>query len=660
MEPRSRAGCVFAAIRRSRKASLGLGLCAAFALLALVGPWLVGDPRAGGGVPHQAPSWAHPLGTTGLGQDVLAQTVAGARTTLAVSLVVGVVTLVLGTAVGLTAGYFRGWIDDVLTLITNVFLVLPGMPLAIVVAAFLPPGPVSMATVLIVTGWAWGARVIRAQTLSLARRDFVAAAQVGGDGAARILVREILPNMASLLGSCLIGATIYAIGAQVGLEFLGLGDPGRVTWGTNLYWAANDSALLLGAWWAFVPTGLCVALLGFALTLTSFGIDEITNPRLAAERGVRARAGFGNVLGAVLPGAALRRILPDEAASSLLAVAGLEVRYGAGPDAPAAVAGVSLDLRPGEIFGLAGESGSGKSTFAGAVLRVLRPPALVTGGAVRCAGRDVLALSEAELRAFRWRDAAMVFQSAMNVLNPVMRVEAQLVDTIRAHEPGTAPAAARERARALVELVGLPPACLARYPHELSGGMRQRVVIAVALALSPRVLVLDEPTTALDVVVQREILARLVRMREERGLAILFITHDLPLLLEVADRIGVMYAGELVELAPAPALLAGAARHPYTRSLLAAFPGLPGAGAEPREIPGAAPRLGALPPGCRFEPRCGDARPACRTARPLLVGVDAEHQVACPVAAGVAPAAVRDASDDAAELSPRRAAGGEP
>ena len=276
------------AIRRDRKASIGAALLALFALLGIVGPWLVGAPDALVGVPLQPPSGAHWLGTNGQGQDVLAQVVVGTRVSLAIGFGVGLAVVLFGALVGITAGYFGGRVDALLSVLFNVFLVLPGLPLAIVIAAYLPSGPLTLALVLVVTGWAWNARVLRAQTLALRRRDFVAAAVVAGESNWRILTAEILPNMTSLVVAQTIGSTVYAIGAQVGLEFLGLGDVSTVTWGTNLYWAQNDSALLTGAWWTFAPTGLCVALVGFALTLLNSGFDEVTNPRLVMERAWRA------------------------------------------------------------------------------------------------------------------------------------------------------------------------------------------------------------------------------------------------------------------------------------------------------------------------------------------------------------------------------------
>ena len=259
---------------------VGISILAAFVLIALFGPLLVSDPAAQVAIPLEPPSWEHWLGTTGQGQDVLAQTVAGARTSLVIGFAVGLAVVAIGALVGTAAGYFGGWIDDLLMLVVNVFLIMPGLPLMVIVAAYLPTGSLTIGLVLVFTGWAWSARVIRAQTLSLRDKDFVHAARVGGEGHARIIVFEILPNMTALLASACIGATMYAIGAQVALEFLGLGDVTAVTWGTNLYWASNDSALLTGAWWTFVPTGVCVALVGGALAMINGAIDQLGNPRL--------------------------------------------------------------------------------------------------------------------------------------------------------------------------------------------------------------------------------------------------------------------------------------------------------------------------------------------------------------------------------------------
>ena len=272
------------AFRRDGRARTGLVVVVVYAVAAVVGPWLIGDPGALVGVPLQPPSLAHWLGTTGQGQDVLAQLVVGTRNSLLVGLVTGVVVVVVGALIGVVAGYVGGVVDTALSWLTQVSLVLPGLPLAIVVAAYLPSGPMTVAAVLVLTGWAWNARVLRSQTLSLRTRDFVVAARVAGDGPLRIMATVIVPNLTSLLFAQWMGSVTYAIGAEVGLEFLGLGDVGAVTWGTSLYWAANDAALLTGAWWTFVPAGLATAVFACGLVWIGHGLDEVTNPRLKSAR----------------------------------------------------------------------------------------------------------------------------------------------------------------------------------------------------------------------------------------------------------------------------------------------------------------------------------------------------------------------------------------
>ena len=226
------------------------------------------------------PSAEHWLGTTAKGQDVLALTVHGSRSSLFVGLTVGFASTFIGILVGLASAYFGKFIDEALSLVTNVFLLLPGLPLLVILAAFLPPGLGTVILVLVVTGWAGSARVLRSQALSIRSKDFVAAAVVSGERAGRIMFREILPNMASIVMGTLLACVIYGIGAQAGLEFLGLGDASTVSWGNNLFWAGNEGALLTGSWWVFVPSGVCIALVAFALALINYAVDEVTNPRL--------------------------------------------------------------------------------------------------------------------------------------------------------------------------------------------------------------------------------------------------------------------------------------------------------------------------------------------------------------------------------------------
>jgi peptide/nickel transport system ATP-binding protein len=320
----------------------------------------------------------------------------------------------------------------------------------------------------------------------------------------------------------------------------------------------------------------------------------------------------------------------DIAGETLVELRGLSVDYGN----VRAVDGVDLTIGAGEILGLAGESGCGKSTVANAVMQILRPPAHIAKGSILFRGEDLTRLSSEELRRFRWRNVSMVFQSAMNALNPVMRVGDQFVDMMRAHEH-ISKHDALVRGGELLDLVGIDARRIRSYPHELSGGMRQRVIIAMALALRPELVILDEPTTALDVVVQREILQQVGDLQRELGFAVLFITHDLSLLLEFAHRIAIMYAGEIVEETGA-AELHRAPLHPYTQGLMQSFPPLSGPLVRMTGIPGAPPDLARPPAGCRFHPRCPHCLPEeaalylrQTTERPRLREAEPGHRVAC-------------------------------
>jgi peptide/nickel transport system ATP-binding protein len=319
----------------------------------------------------------------------------------------------------------------------------------------------------------------------------------------------------------------------------------------------------------------------------------------------------------------------------LLEIRGLCVDYGQGPGAVHAVSDADLVLHRGEVLGLAGESGSGKSTLVMAATRLLRAPGVITGGEVRLYPADgppvdLLAADYAMLRVLRWSQVSLVLQSAMNALNPVMKIRAQLTDALAAHLPHMSRKARVARAVELLEMVGINSDRLSSHPHELSGGMRQRVMIAMALALRPQVVIMDEPTTALDVVTQREILEELKDLRERFGFAILFITHDLSLLIEIADAIAIMYAGRLVEQAAANTLF-HAPRHPYTLGLLSSFPPLHGPRKPMTGIPGSPPDLRALPSGCVFHPRCRFAFERCTTDSPPLatIGTGSPRLAAC-------------------------------
>jgi peptide/nickel transport system ATP-binding protein len=326
-------------------------------------------------------------------------------------------------------------------------------------------------------------------------------------------------------------------------------------------------------------------------------------------------------------------------APTVLELRSLAVEYRVGDRCVRAVDGIDLEIAAGEIVGLAGESGCGKSTVANAVMQILRPPAYVAGGSIVFQGEDLNGKTGEELRRYRWRNVSMVFQSAMNALNPVMRVGDQFVDMMQAHERVSRRRALTSAAK-LLEVVGIDGRRVRAYPHQLSGGMRQRVIIAMALALRPELMILDEPTTALDVVVQREILRQIKELQHELGFSVLFITHDLSLLLELADRVAIMYAGELVETTTA-AELAANPRHPYTQGLLRSFPPLHGQLTRLTGIPGSPPDLADPPAGCRFHPRCPYCLPdesplyvRQTTERPVLREVEPGHRVACHLVAG--------------------------
>ena len=313
--------------------------------------------------------------------------------------------------------------------------------------------------------------------------------------------------------------------------------------------------------------------------------------------------------------------------NALLEINNLFVDYVSPNGIARAVNEISLSIKPGETLGIAGESGCGKSTLAFAIARLHRAPGLIPEGEILYNGRDVLKMSDKELRNFRWNDVSIVFQSAMNSLNPVITIGEQLTDVIITHK-NIAKKEASEKAIELLSIVGLPSDRLKSFPHQLSGGMRQRVAIAIALALEPKLIIMDEPTTALDVVVEREILNELYDLKEQFGFSILFISHDLSLMGEIADRIGIMYGGKIIEIGDAKQVFSNPS-HPYTKGLISSFPTIHGPKERLYGIPGDPVNLLQLPDGCNFNPRCGDCMDICKTDEPQLIELGADYKVAC-------------------------------
>lgn len=311
----------------------------------------------------------------------------------------------------------------------------------------------------------------------------------------------------------------------------------------------------------------------------------------------------------------------------VLDVRNLNVHYDTGKGPAKAVNDVSFSLRPGERLGLIGESGSGKTTMATALMRLTKAPGRIVSGSVLLGGKDVMAMSQRELRETRLRDIALIPQGAMSSLNPVMRLEEQIIDAIVAHKPGMKRAELDARVVELLKSVGLAPEVARRYPHELSGGMKQRAAMAIATSLSPKVIVADEPTSALDVVVQRQVMQTLGRLQDGLGAAVVLIGHDMGLIAQFADIVGVMYAGKIVEIGPVRQMIE-APKHPYTRLLVDSLPGI-----EVKQalvgIPGLPPPLVDLPPGCSFNPRCPYAFERCRMETPVPQEVGPAQFAAC-------------------------------
>ena len=601
--------------------AIGLALLALLVAAAVFAPVLARhDPGALSGRPFSPPSPEHPLGTNDLGQDLFAQLLHGARISLAIGVLAALIAVSVGLVVALLAGYHRGRVDTVLMRIVDLTLAFPFLVLVIVLAAFFGRGLGTTVTVIGAVIWARPARVLRSQVLKVSEFAHVTAARAMGASPGRVIVRHILPRVSPLAAAQFVRAANIAVLIEASLAFLGLGDPNRTSWGTILYFANARNAFLTDAWvWWILPPGLALTLAVVGFAFLGYAVEERADPRLARAPARRVRRQLRRQ-SATLPAPA-----PAHDAS-VLEVRGLVVEYHTPAGPVRAADGVDLSVGRGRVLGLVGESGCGKSTLAMAMLGLIRPPGHVVGGEIVLGGRDLASLAPEQLVAIRGREVALIPQSAMNALNPAYTIHRQVAESAALTRPD--PYVASARATELLELVGIAPERHRAYPHELSGGMRQRVVIAMAVANQPSLLVADEPVTGLDVVTQARILRLLLDLRDRFGLSILLVSHDLPIVARVADDLAVMYAGRILERGTTTAVTAEPG-HPYTAELLRAFPGLHGPRRKLASIPGDPPDLLDLPLGCPFHPRCPHAAPVCVADEPPLAEIRPMQLAAC-------------------------------
>ena len=592
----------------------------AFLLMVLVcaigAPWIAPFDPFTPNIRHrlEAPSAMYWFGTDDLGRDMLSRIIYGARTALIASFESVGIGVVVGVSLGLLAGYVGGWLDRVAMRFADVMQSIPAILLALALIGVLGKG---LGNAMLAVGVIFSIsfmRITRAVVLAEREQLYVDAARVLGLRPFAIMVKQILPNVS---GPLIVQASISlgtALLIEAMLSFLGVGaDSSQVSWGAML-----ETARQFQAEQALLPM---VPGLAITLTVLSFNLlgDTLRDALLPSSAQAPRRKATAAPDTAQDPGAQLP-------ADTLLEVRGLTVRAGMGGSEAELLSQVSLHVRRGEVLGLVGESGCGKSMTASAILGLLPRGAHIASGSVRLAGTELVNLPEAALRHIRGKRIGMVFQDANAALSPVHTIGTQLEDIVRAHQPMSR-AQARARAIELLDLVGVPDPArrLQDYPHQFSGGMAQRVVIAGALACNPELLIADEPTTALDVTIQAQVLDLLAELRQRLGMSVLLITHDLGVVADTCDRVAVMYAGQIVEVGDVRQTLM-APRHPYTKALLQAMPGGQAtdqvSGRTLTTIAGRVPPAWAWPQGCRFHPRCPQAVAACsQKPIPLESGV---------------------------------------
>ena len=611
--------------RRNPSLVVGLALFLFLFLSSTIGSYFVDlqNARPISVSPLKPPSWDLPFGSDKQGRDLFAVMVSGTPLTLRIGLISGLMRVAPGGWLALSSRYSGGWSDAVLCRSLVVGLTIPGLMVLIIVAMMVRSGlsVEQMALVVASLAWLYPARTIRSQVLTLRERSYIQVARLSGMPGRMIILREILPNLLPYLAASLVGSVSAAVLASIGLEVLGLGPMDAPTIGMTLFWINYNAAVINGWWWWWLPPIVIIGLLFISLFLISVGLDEIANPRLRKFNTAKRPAAtppVGNL--AETKGKA----------SDVLRLEDLTIYYDTPRGPVHAVEDVSFSLRPQERFGLVGESGSGKSSMALMIMQLLKPPARVVAGSIWLEKSNLLSLSEAQMKELRLSQIALIAQGSMNSLNPVMRVRDQMGVALRDHGIQLTQNELEERITALLARVGLPPQVANMYPHELSGGMKQRVVIAIAISLNPKVIIADEPTSALDVVVQRQVMETLKNIQSEIGASVILIGHDMGLMAQFVQRLGVIYAGRMMEVAPMREIFRHP-RHPYTKLLISSLPSTESKG-NFTGIPGLPPSLLNVPPGCVFHPRCPLAVDRCRSEVPRMRELAPDVLVACHLA----------------------------
>jgi ABC-type dipeptide/oligopeptide/nickel transport system permease subunit/ABC-type dipeptide/oligopeptide/nickel transport system ATPase component len=558
---------------RDKSVRIGLIILGVIVLVSIFGPAIAPyDPQerlrtADGELARLLPpQWDYWMGTTNFGRDIFSQLIVGTRRTIAVGAVAAFMAVFIGTNVGLIAGFVGGRVDNVLMRLTDAAYSLPFLPFAIVLVGILGRSDTILVAVIGLLFWRTTARVIRSQVLTTKERTFVKAAIAGGASRRRVLYAHIAPNvlaLAMVYGMLLIAEAVMA---EASLSFLGFAPPDSLSWGTIMFDAFTSQRLRQAWWWPLFP-GLALMVFMYSVYLVGRGFQRALKDTDSSAIGMSARSDRL---------ALKRRAAPPDvidAADHLVTVEQLAAVYQprtAEEEPIHAVKGISFRLDAGEMLGIVGESGSGKTTAVRALLRLLPTTAEVSGG-MWFEGHDLYGIDDRELRSMRWEQLAFVPQSAMNSLNPVQRIETQIVEAIRVHRD-VSRKEARDMCAAALHQVGINPSRSRAYPHQYSGGMRQRALIAMAKVLEPTLLVADEPTTGLDVVVQDQIMADLERVRDELGTAIIIVSHDLALVSETCSSLIVMKDGVVVEAGPTDEVVSDP-QHSYTRMLLASAHG---------------------------------------------------------------------------------------